>query len=76
MNTKFYEILGKMVMALVGFLAIVAVGALLTGFPLMWLWNWLMPMLFGLKVLTFWQAWGVSVLCSILFKSSTTNKSE
>lgn len=61
---------------LVGFLAIVAVGALLTGFPLMWLWNWLMPMLFGLKVLTFWQAWGVSVLCSILFKSSTTNKSE
>lgn len=33
----------------------------------MWLWNWLMPMLFGLRVITFWQALGILVLSKILF---------
>lgn len=31
------------------------------------LWNWLMPALFGLTVITFWQALGVLVLSKILF---------
>jgi hypothetical protein len=31
------------------------------------LWNWLMPALFGLRVITFWQALGVLVLSRILF---------
>ena len=31
------------------------------------LWNWLAPMLFGLKTITFWQAWGLLALCRILF---------
>jgi hypothetical protein len=49
--------------------------ALLMAFPTMWLWNWLMPAIFGLKVITFWQALGINFLCGILFKgsSSTTN---
>lgn len=34
----------------------------------MLLWNWLMPVIFGLKALTFWQAGGLLVLTSILFK--------
>jgi hypothetical protein len=33
----------------------------------MWLWNWLMPDLFGLQQITIWQALGLSVLCSLLF---------
>jgi hypothetical protein len=33
----------------------------------MHLWNWLMPMLFGLHVITFWQGLGLLVLCRILF---------
>jgi len=33
----------------------------------MWLWNWLMPPLFGLRVITFWQALGILVLSKILF---------
>ena len=32
-----------------------------------WLWNWLMPMLFGVSTVTFWQALGILVLCRILF---------
>jgi hypothetical protein len=31
------------------------------------LWNWLLPGLFGWKVITFWQALGLLVLCRILF---------
>jgi len=31
------------------------------------LWNWLLPMLFGWRQLTFWQAIGILALCRILF---------
>jgi hypothetical protein len=31
------------------------------------LWNWLLPPLFGLPAVTFWQALGLLVLCRILF---------
>lgn len=31
------------------------------------LWNWLTPTLFGWRQITFWQAFGLLVLCRILF---------
>jgi len=31
------------------------------------LWNWLLPMLFGWRQITFWQAFGLLALCRILF---------
>lgn len=31
------------------------------------LWNWLLPPLFGLPQITFWQALGLLALCRILF---------
>ena len=40
--------------------------AWLFGEIVMHLWNWLMPTLFGLKLITFWQALGLLVLCRIL----------
>lgn len=43
--------------------------ALLFGLVVLWLWNWLMPAIFGLPAITFWQAWGLVVLSHILFKS-------
>lgn len=54
-------------MALLGIVFAAAMG-LLFGFVVMWLWNWLMPAIFGLGVITFWQAWGLVVLTHILFK--------
>lgn len=33
----------------------------------MLLWNWLMPELFGLPTISFWQAAGLLTLCKILF---------
>jgi hypothetical protein len=37
------------------------------GFVVMRLWNWLMPALFGLHPIAFWQATGLLILCKILF---------
>jgi len=31
------------------------------------LWNWLLPSLFEVRTITFWQALGILVLCRILF---------
>jgi hypothetical protein len=48
---------------------------LLLGVPLMILWNLLMPEIFGLPTIGFWQAFGLNILSSILFKSTIkTNK--
>jgi hypothetical protein len=48
---------------------------LLFGAPLMVLWNWLMPTIFGLPEITFWQACGLNILSAILFRSTIkTNK--
>jgi hypothetical protein len=35
----------------------------------MLLWNWLMPSVFGLSAISFWQALGILVLCRLLFGS-------
>lgn len=40
--------------------------------PVLLLWNWLMPSIFGLAKISLVQAWGLSALCSILFKGNTT----
>ena len=32
----------------------------------MWLWNWIMPELFGLTTLSYWQAVGLFILLKIL----------
>lgn len=37
------------------------------GEVVMHLWNWLLPALFGLRQVTFWQALGLLALCRILF---------
>ena len=40
--------------------------AILFGFVIMWLWNWLMPEIFGLTTLTYWQAVGLFILFKLL----------
>lgn len=56
---------------------LIAVGlALLIGGPLWLLWNWLMPDIFGLPHITFWQAVGLNLLCSILFKPTISNNNK
>jgi hypothetical protein len=52
---------------IVGFAIMAIIAAFLFGFVVMGLWNWLMPELFGLKAIGYWQAWGLLVLSWILF---------
>ena len=47
-------------------LLFILVGTLMT-YLVMSLWNWLMPSLFQLGMITFWQALGLLALCRILF---------
>ncbi|GAB1855789.1 hypothetical protein MHTCC0001_06230 [Flavobacteriaceae bacterium MHTCC 0001] len=39
---------------------------ILFGYVVMWLWNWLMPEIFGLPVLNYWKAVGLFILLKIL----------
>lgn len=55
----------------VGGVVLVIVLNLLLALPVMWCWNYVIPDVFGLPVLTFWQAAVLSALCSMLFKSSS-----
>lgn len=52
----------------IGF-GVLGVGLLaLFGWIVMLLWNWLMPEIFGLTRLNYWQSWGLLILSCILFK--------
>jgi len=50
-------------LAILGLLLFIALG----GEVVRQLWNWLLPPLFGLRQITFWQAIGILALCRILF---------
>ena len=50
-------------LAILGVAAFIFIG----GEIVMRLWNWLLPPLFGSRLITFWQALGLLVLCRILF---------
>jgi hypothetical protein len=56
-------------------LIILAVVSIIAAIPTYYLWNWLMPAIFGIKVITFWQAWGVNFLAGILFKNTSSSSS-
>ena len=66
------ETIGSILTAI---LIIVLVAAIL-GFPLMWLWNWLMPGIFNLPEITFWQALGLNALSAILIKPTINTKKD
>ncbi len=51
---------------LLGAIAIVGI-AILFGYIIMSLWNWLMPDIFGLTTITYWQAVGLFILAKIIF---------
>ncbi len=61
------------VAAIIGAIVLAFVIALISAIPVWLLWNWLMPLLFGLKTVTFLQAWGLSFLSACLFKQTSTS---
>jgi len=57
----------------VGAVIVLAVIGVIVAGPTMLLWNWLAPIV-GLGAITFWEAAGLNILCSILFKSISLPK--
>ena len=62
--------------AVVGIIAIIALG-LLFSLPVMLLWNFaLVPAIPGLAKVGWLQAWGILILCGMLFKPTISNNKE
>lgn len=61
---------------ILGVIALSAVMGLLIAFPVMWIWNWVLPDLLHAPVINYWQAYGLYLLCAILFKSSSSSSSK
>lgn len=53
----------------IGGVILAAVLAFLFGLVVMALWNWLMPEIFGIRAISYWEAWGMVLLAHILFKA-------
>ncbi len=60
---KGFRIAGMVVLGIIA----AAIFALVFGYFVMLLWNWLMPLLFGLTVITYWQAFGIVILAKLIF---------
>jgi len=48
--------------------------SILMAYPLMWCWNYVMPFMFGLSKITFWQMFCLNFLMSSFFKSTSYTK--
>jgi len=57
-------------------IGLLLLSAILLAFPTMWLWNWLMPNIFGVMKIDLYQAMGINFLANILFKSNVSIKRE
>jgi len=67
------KFIGGLAIGLIGAVGIAFVMLILGVFyalPVMWIWNWMMPELFALPVITFWQAFWGTFMCGLLFKGS------
>jgi len=63
MNRRSKKLIWLAPAAILAMVLFVAIG----GEIVLHLWNWLLPPLFGLRQITFWQALGILLLCRILF---------
>ena len=61
------------ILVVIGLIMLVA---MLFGLPLQILWNLLMPELFSLPYISFWQACGLNLIAGILFRSNVTIKKD
>lgn len=66
------EIVIKIVGILIISSLVVAAIGLVMAFPIMWLWNGIMPAISDAKTITVMQAWGLSVLTGLLFKGGSS----
>ena len=59
--------LKQLILKLVGY----AVGILVVNGIIMWIYNSIIPELYGFKPIGYWQLFGLYMICSYLFKATT-----
>ena len=64
--------MGKFIMTVIGTLVFAICIGLLLVWPLVWMWNFVMPDIFGLPEITYWQMFWLYCLIQILFKMNVT----
>jgi hypothetical protein len=65
----------KVGLAVMAALGVAVVTAVLLAWPTQWLWNnALVGAVDGINPIGFWQALGLTFLCNILFKSTSSSK--
>jgi hypothetical protein len=60
------------ILAFLAALLIIGIYSIVFGFPVMLLWNWVLPAVIGASRITFWQSVGLNLLCGILIRGMTT----
>ena len=60
-----------LLLGIIGIIATLFIIVVIAALPVMLLWNWLMPAIFGLPHISFLQALGLAILVHFLFPSST-----
>lgn len=66
------KIVAGIIGVVTGLVGLMVLLSFVTAIPVWLLWNWLCPMLFGLPSVGLIQAWGLTLLCAFLFKSSSS----
>lgn len=66
----------KIVGMVIGGILLAGLLAFLLGWVVMLLWNWLMPAIFGLGTITYWQGFGIFFLAKLLFGFGGDHSSE
>ncbi len=59
----------RIAVAVVVGLSFVSVFAAVFGWVVMFLWNWLMPSIFELRTITYWEAFGLTLLSKVLLSA-------
>lgn len=62
--------MGDFIVYILSSILLIAIFAFIFSLPIMWLWNWLMPAIFGLTKITWVQALGLSALSGFLVRGS------
>ncbi len=69
---NFIEILALMIVGILTSLLFCVVSALIV-WPL---WNWLMPVIFGLCTINYWQSLGLCILTTLLLRFNISSKKD
>ena len=63
----------KIFVVILSSIALITLMALIGAYPTKWVWNWVVPEIFNLPTIDFWQALGLNILSGILIKPSVRN---